>query len=176
MTDSKPSMHDPHTHARKEHIQWMRKLESWRAEHKRAMAQLARMQAALMAHDAEVSEYLIRIRHHDGFLGERHRLSEGHTNGHAESPDVETYGVEGDHEREHRLMRIDMKYTEATHRRTVGIINQAYEQLQQVRSDFRDNKNQPMINPDFDGLDPVQQAGFESFPASDPPSFNPGTV
>lgn len=177
MTGSKSSMHDPHTHANVEHVQWMHKLEKWRAEHKRAMAQLARMQAALMAHDAEISEYLIKIRRHDGFIGEHRRLSGAQANGTAEHlPDAQIYGEEDDHQRGHRLMRINMKYTESTHRRTVEIINQAYEQLQQVRSDFRDEQNQPPIGPTFDGRDHVEQAGFESFPASDPPSFNPGTV
>lgn len=172
MSTHDPSMHDPCTHMCREHDLWEEQLETWQAEHQRALAHLARIQAALMEHSADIEEYLVQIRCHRRFIEAKRDNPEEFNGNPALTQSL--LAQEAEHERQHRLLRHRIKYEEATHRQTVDTLSQTIAQLEQIRSDFRKMEEYSLPKANFNGRDRVAQAGIESFPASDPPSFNPG--
>lgn len=172
MSTHDPSMHDPCTHMCREHDLWEEQLETWQAEHQRALAHLARIQAALMEHSADIEEYLVQIRSHRRFL-----LASRDNPMELDGSPALAQAIqeqEAEHERQHRVLRHKIRYEEATHRQTIDTLTQTIARLHQIRSDFRNGEDYTLPKANFNGRDHVAQAGIESFPASDPPSFNPG--
>ncbi len=173
MTSQAESHQKQHTHCQREHAQWIEKLHCWRAEHKRALAKLSKLQASMMEHDAEIEEHLGHIKVHDQHI-ERHErgIAAQKTNGKGQVDEELTEG-HAHLDKRHRKLRAQIKRMEAVHAETMTAFHKAISELADIRE--RLHPAESLVGDPTDD-EKVNEASNESFPASDPPSFNPGTA
>lgn len=171
MPSKEESMQKQHVHAQKEHAEWLEKLHRWRAEHQRALAKLSKLQAALMEHNAEIDEQLGHIHCHEQLIGRHERsIAAEKTNG-GSSIDEDVLEGHSAQDKDHRKLRAELKRMDQAHSETMDALDNAIEQLKGIRSRLESSDEE------YEGIDDdqvVHEASDESFPASDPPSFNPG--
>lgn len=171
MTNLRHTMHDPNTHEAHEHRQWIELLESWQVEHKEALANLTKIQAALLEHDAEISAQLAQIRRHEQFIAHENKRGSRLSNGDANHEEPNPFGDARQHYDAHRELRAAIKEAESTHRLSQEALQHTIEIMREIRAEtFREDPDKPTP---ADDAEVIYQAGVESFPASDPPSFNP---
>lgn len=174
MTNQKRSMHDPTSAESREHRQWLETLQTWRIEHKQALAKLTRIQAALMAHDAEIEAQLAKIRRHTRFIDFESENSSAQMNGNAAHVDSNPFGTKEQHQQEHRALRKEIEQAANTHRRTHQVLDETIDKMHSIRAENFVTAPKDSKRPG--NGDEVHEAGVESFPASDPPSFNPSST
>jgi|GEM_PF-6071826 len=171
MTNQRHTMHDPNTHEAHEHRQWIELLEGWQIEHKHALAKLTKMQAAILEHDAEIAAQLAQIRRHEQFIAHENKHGARASNGNAEHAEANPFGDARQHYDDHRELRAAIKEAESTHQRSQEALQKTIKTMREIRANtFREDPNRPVP---ADDAEVIYQAGVESFPASDPPSFNP---
>ena len=173
MPTKSESIQKQHLHTQKEHAEWLEKLHKWRAEHKRALSELSRLQASILEHDANIDEHLGHIHMHEQLI-ERHerKFAAQKTNGGSEL-DADIEDGHSSQENEHRKLRASLKRMDKAHSQTIGALTEAIGELEEIRSRLDDAQIQYQ---EVDDDERVHEASVESFPASDSPSFNPGTT
>lgn len=174
MSHQKNSMHDTNSHEAREHREWIDILETWQIEHQEALAKLTKMKAALMEHDAEIAAQLAQIRRHDRFIEHENKSAAHSKNGDSGPAPRNPFGSAAEHREAHRALRTQLKQVRETHRRTHETLRSTIETMRGIHADsylddFDDSSR-------ADEAEMIHQAGVESFPASDPPSFNPSTI
>ncbi len=169
MASKDESMQKQHMHAQREHAEWLEQLHLWRAEHQRALAQLARLQAAMMEHDADIEEHLSHIHRHEQHIGRHERTISAHKTNGGSPYDQEMLDGHGDFDGAHRELRAKLKRMASVHTDTVEVLEEATNRLHDIRDKF---EGEALAEPSNEEV--VHEAELESFPASDPPSFNPG--
>jgi hypothetical protein len=60
-----PTLHKEHQEAECEHVMWLEDIGRWRAEHRRAAAMLAQVQAAFLEQDAALEAHAETVRTHE---------------------------------------------------------------------------------------------------------------
>ena len=171
MPSKDESMQKQHVHTQKEHAEWLEKLHRWRAEHQRALAKLSKLQASLMEHNAEIDEQLGHIHRHEQLIGRHERTIAAQTTNGGSSLDQDIVDGHSDQEKDHRKLRADIKRMDQAHTETMDALDSAIDQLKGIRTRLESSGEE------YEGIDDdelVHEASDESFPASDPPSFNPG--
>lgn len=163
------SHQNQHRHSEREHAEWIEKLHAWRAEHRRALAKLSKLEASMLEHDAELEEHLGHIEIHEQHI-ERHErdIAERKTDGEEPTPELAEHHSQLD--RRHRDLRARMKRMEAVHTQTIATLEDTFERLTQIRGQLHPEGKVTEVDDDAR----VHEASEESFPASDPPSYNPG--
>lgn len=168
------SMHDTNRQEAREHQHWIDTLEKWRIEHKEALAKLTKMQAALMEHDAEIDAQLAQIRRHNLFIEHEEKRNASKTNGQSHPIAPNPYGDLEEHRKAHRELREKLQKSGETHRQTQKTLRKTIETMRGIRADSFHDVLKSDQEPD--DAEVLHQAGIESFPASDPPSFNRTTL
>jgi hypothetical protein len=171
MISQEESMHKQHMQAHAEHARWLEKLQGWRIEHHRSLAQLTILKAELMEHDAEIEEHLSHIQRHERLIEQEKMVhAEGKSNGDS-TVDAGVFGDRDELDHIHRLLRADLQKLEKVHTETMDALHGVCEQVKKIRADFAERRT---ATRSLDNSERIHEAGVESFPASDPPSFNPG--
>lgn len=170
MASKDESIQKQHVHAQKEHAEWLGKLHGWRAEHRRALSKLAKLQASFMEHEAEIEENLGQIHRHEQHIGRHERIIASQKTNGGSKVDPDALGDHGEFNQAHRQLRARIKKMERLHADTIHTLDETIDKLKEIRADFEANES--LDEPSSEEV--VHEADVESFPASDPPSFNPG--
>ena len=165
-----------HFHNQREHAEWLEKLHRWKAEHGRAEAKLTKVLASIKEHEAEIEEHLGAVHRHEQHIERHERViaqkmtKKGKTNGES-TLDQDAADSHKDFDKTHREIRVRLKKMDKVHQRTIAVLDETLDKLRDVEASAGTVEK---LGDEASDQEKLHEADLESFPASDPPSFNPG--
>ncbi|QDS91732.1 hypothetical protein FF011L_04650 [Roseimaritima multifibrata] len=118
-SDDHQHMLEEHAAAKQQHAAWLAKAEKMKVDHRKALAAMARLEAEILDHEAELEEQISKIRVHE-MLIEAHESSIA---AHEAGDDVDHEKLSKQHQqihRQHEQMEKGMSATTDDHADLIG--------------------------------------------------------
>lgn len=141
---------------------WLSLMHDWRSDNRRALAKITRIQAMFLHLDADLEASFHELIEQ---LGEDFRADD---RSHEELHQENRQNMQA---RETELISV-IRFAREQQDQAIDTFERLLLKLESAQQEF--NRTLPETPPRPDDPDPVEEASWESFPASDAPSFNPG--
>lgn len=136
---------------------WLSLMHDWRSDNRRALAKITRIQAMFLHLDADLETSFHELIPQ---LGEESLPEALSRQEHLEM-----------HARETELLSV-IRFARQQQEQAIDTFEMLLARLESAKQEFHHTLSETPPRPEHP--DPVEEAGWESFPASDAPSFNPG--